>query len=65
MPLALVSCLYNLEAPELLGPLHKDYDSRMLYEPTDRWTLVVPVRNIIGRAPLLRAYIGGTQSRRA
>jgi hypothetical protein len=59
LPLALVSCLYDLEIPELLGPLHHEYGSRMFYEPTEKWLWVTTVKNIIGRAPLVKAYIDG------
>ena len=56
--LAFVSCLHDVKIPELQGPLQKK-GAHMFYESTEPWTFVVPVHHIIGRAPLLKAYIGG------
>jgi hypothetical protein len=57
--LALISFLYRFKLPCAMGPLQRDAGSLMYYEPTEKWVRVVPVRHIVGRAPLQRSYLMG------
>ena len=59
---ALVRFLYPFEVPSALGPLQRKAGAMMFYDPSPKpWLRVVPVRNIIGRAPIHRCYLkGGT-----
>ena len=59
LALALVSCLYDLTIPEIRASPPKE--ERFFYVPDKAWTIVVPVRNILGRAPLMRCYLEGGQ----
>ena len=59
LPLAMVSCLYDFKLPQAQGPFQKEVEGRLFYESVEPWTIVVPVRNILSRVPLLRCYLDG------
>jgi hypothetical protein len=59
--LALLSCLYDFEHPSAMGPMQLKAGARMFYKPSIEWTMVLPIRHILGRVPLMRLYLEGVQ----
>jgi hypothetical protein len=57
--LALISFFYPFNLPAAMGPMQKLAGAQMYYEPSESWACVVPVRHIVGRAPLMRSFVGG------
>ena len=57
--LAMISFFYRFKLPSAMGPLQHEAGSLMYYEPDPKWVRVVPVRHIVGRAPLQRSYVMG------
>ena len=60
--LALLSCLYDFKCPAAMKILQKEAGARMFYEPDTPWLIVLPVNHILGRVPLMKAYLGGSDS---
>ena len=57
--LAMISFFYRFKLPSAMGRLQREAGSLMYYEPDPKWVRVVPVRHIVGRAPLQRSYLNG------
>ena len=57
--LAQISFFYQFDLPAAMGPIQKLAGAQMYYEPSTPWVAVVPVRHIVGRAPLMRSFRGG------
>ncbi len=60
--LALLSCLYDFKCPAAMKILQKEAGAQMFYEPATPWLIVLPVNHILGRVPLMKAYLGGSDS---
>ena len=58
--LAFLSCLYDFEHPSATGPMQLKAGARMFYAPSIAWTVVLPIRHILGRVPLMRLYLAGS-----
>ena len=59
--LALLSCLYDFEHPSAMSPLQLKAGARMFYVPSTPWTIVLPINHILGRIPLMRLYLQGSE----
>jgi hypothetical protein len=59
--LAFLSCLYDFEHPSAMGPMQRKAGARMFYKPSIAWTVVLPVQLIVGRVPLMRLYLAGSE----
>ena len=59
--LAFLSCLYDFEHPSATGPMQRKAGARMFYAPSIAWTVVLPIRHILGRVPLMRLYLAGSE----
>jgi hypothetical protein len=57
--LALISFLYRFRLDAAYGPCQRSGGAPLYYEPEIPWIRVVPVRLIVGRAPLQRSYPAG------
>ena len=57
--LAQISFFYQFDLPAAMGPIQKLAGAQMYYEPSTPWVAVVPVRHVVGRAPLMRSFVGG------
>jgi hypothetical protein len=58
--LAFLSCLYDFEHPSATGPMQLKAGARMFYAPSIAWTVVLPIRHILCRVPLMRLYLEGS-----
>jgi hypothetical protein len=54
--LALISCLYDQTV------LQREGGARMFYVPDTQWLIVLPINHIVGRVPLMKAYLRGSSS---
>ena len=62
MDLAYLSFLYDFNCPSALTILQREAGARLFYEPDTPWLIVLPINHIIGRVPLMKAYLGGSDS---
>ena len=62
LDLALVSFLYDFKCPRAMTILPKEAGARMFYEPDEPWLIVLPINHILGRVPLMKAYLEGSDS---
>ena len=62
LDLALLSCLYNFNCPAAQTILQADGGARMFYVPDTKWLIVLPINHILGRVPLMKAYLAGSSS---
>ena len=60
--LALLNFLYDFKCPAAMTILQKEAGARMFYEPDKPWLIVLPINHILGRVPLMKAYVGGSDS---
>ena len=60
--LALISFLYDFKCPSLMTILQTEAGARMFYEPDKPWLSVLPINHILGRVPLMKAYLKGSDS---
>ncbi len=60
--LALLSFLYDFKCPAAMTILQKEAGARMFHEPVKPWLIVLPINHILGRVPLTKAYLGGSDS---
>ena len=60
--LVLVSCLYDFKCPEAQTILQTEGGARMFYKPDKEWLIVLPINHILGRVPLMKAYLRGSRS---
>jgi hypothetical protein len=60
--LALLSFLYDFKCPAAMTILQTAAGARMFYEPYTPWLIVLPINHILGRVPLMRAYLHGSDS---
>ena len=60
--LALISCLYDFKCPEAQTILQTKGGARMFYKPDKEWLIVLPINHILGRVPLMKAYLRGSSS---
>jgi hypothetical protein len=60
--LALLNFLYDFKCPAAMTILQKEAGARMFYEPDKPWLIVLPINHILGRVPLMKAYLGGSDS---
>lgn len=60
--LAFLSCLYDFEHPSAMGPLQLKAGARMFYVPSIPWTIVLPINHILGRVPLMRLHLQGSEA---
>ena len=42
--------------------LQREAGARMFYEPDKAWSMVLPINHILGRVPLMKAYLEGSDS---
>ena len=59
--LALISCLYDFKCPEAQTILQTKGGARMFYKPDKEWLIVLPINHILGRVPLMKAYLRGSR----
>jgi hypothetical protein len=62
LDLALISFLYNFKCPAAQTILQREGGARMFYAPDKPWLCVLPVNHILGRVPLMKAYLCGSSS---
>ena len=60
--LVLISCLYDFKCPEAQTILQRNGGARMFYKPDKEWLIVLPINHILGRVPLMKAYLRGSMS---
>ena len=60
--LALISCLYDFKCPEAQTILQREGGASMFYKPDKDWLIVLPINHILGRVPLMKAYLRGSMS---
>ena len=57
-----VSCLYDFKCPEAQTILQTKGGARMFYKPDKEWLIGLPINHILGRVPLMKAYLRGSSS---
>ena len=62
LDLALCSFLYDFKCPAAMTILQREAGARMFYEPDKAWLMVLPINHILGRVPLMKAYLEGSDS---
>jgi hypothetical protein len=62
LDLASVSFLYDFKCPDAMTILPRKAGARMFYEPDQPWLIVLPINHIVGRVPLIKAYLEGSDS---
>ena len=62
LDLALFSFLYDFKCPAAVTILQREPGARMFYEPDKAWSMVLPINHILGRVPLMKAYLEGSDS---
>jgi hypothetical protein len=64
LDLALFSFLYDFKCPAAMTILQREAGARMFYEPDKacQWLMVLPINHILGRVPLMKAYLEGSDS---
>ena len=62
LDLALLSFLYDFKCPDAMTILQREAEARMIYEPGQPWLIVLPINHIVGRVPLMKAYLEGSDS---
>ncbi len=62
MDLVLVSCLYDFMCPDAQTILQTKGGARVFYKPDKEWLTVLPINHILGRVPLMKAYLRGSMS---
>ena len=62
LDLALLSFLYDFKCPDAQTILQKEGGARMFYVPDTPWLIVLPINHILGRVPLMKAYLCGSLS---
>ena len=60
--LALISCLYDFKCPDAQTVLQREGGARMFYVPDTQWLTVLPINHILGRVPLMKAYLCGSSA---
>jgi hypothetical protein len=60
--LALISFLYDFKCPAAMTILQREAGARMFYEPDRPWLIVLPINHILGRVPLMKVYLEGSDS---
>ena len=58
--LALISCLYDFTYPLARNSMQRMAGARLSYEPNIPWSVVMPATHILGRVPLMKAYLDGS-----
>jgi hypothetical protein len=60
--LVLASCLYDFKCPDAQTILKTKGGASMFYKPDKEWLIVLPINHILGRVPLMKAYLSGSMS---
>ena len=61
LDLALLSFLYDFKCLGAVTILQRK-GARMFYGPDQPWLIVLPINHIVGRVPLMKAYLEGSDS---
>jgi hypothetical protein len=60
--LALLSFFYDFKCPVAMRILQKKAGAQIFYEPDTPWLIVLPINHILGRVPLMKAFLDGSDS---
>ena len=62
LDLALLSFLYDFKYLDSMKILPREAGVRTFYEPNHPWLIALPINHIVGRVPLMKAYLEGSDS---
>jgi hypothetical protein len=60
--LALFSFMYDLKCPAAMTILQREAGAQMFYVPNKPWLCALPINHILGRKPLMKVYLKGSNS---